>query len=335
MLCPRKCAADRLAGRLGFCGEGPNPRLAVATLHRGEEPPLCGSGGSGAVFFSGCTLKCSFCQNHGISRGGIGREVDVPELAGIFAALQRAGAENLNLVTGTHFLPAIIEALKRARAQGMSLPVLWNSSGYENEIGLNLIKTFTDVHLPDLKTLDTDLAARLFRAPDYPAAATAAILRMAAAGKPDFDANGMLVKGTIVRHLVLPGYLESTRRVLAWFAENLSGRALLSVMFQYLPLPGAAARRASDRPDDGGAAAGSRDGAAGVITPPGRTIEDTEYYSVIGMLEDLGIDDGFIQEPEHESIWLPDFERENPFPDDYSKVVWHWKHGFVGESASG
>ncbi len=318
ILCPRNCGVNRVAGKKGFCGESDKVRLALATLHRGEEPPLCGTAGSGAVFFSGCTLKCSFCQNHGISRGAIGRELEEDELAAIFLALQSSGAENLNLVTGTQFLPGIIEALNFARDGGFKLPVLWNSSGYENQSGLELIGTFTDVYLPDLKTLDSGLAGRLFRAPDYPEMATSAILGMASVGKPEFDQSGMLIKGTLVRHLVLPGYLESTRKVLEWFAENLAGRALLSVMFQYLPIPGA---RSEEN-------AGRRAG-IGTVSPPVRTIEDSEYYTVIGMLEDLGIDDGYVQEPEPDSPWLPDFERDNPFPDEYSRVVWHWKHGFA------
>lgn len=311
-LCPRNCGVDRLSGKRGFCGESSQPRVALATLHRGEEPPLCGTGGSGAVFFSGCTLKCSFCQNCDISRGGVGAEVSPEELASIYTQLQHRGAENLNLVTGTHFLPAIAASLGIARREGLKLPVLWNSSGYENDTGLELIESFTDVYLPDLKTLDPVLAGRLFKAADYPGRAGAAVLRMAAAGGIAYDRRGMLTGGTIVRHLVLPGFLESTRAVLTWFAENLSGKALLSVMFQYLPSN-----------DTKQTAAGPRKNA------PSRTIEDAEYFAVLGMLEELGIDDGFIQEPEADSPWLPDFRRDNPFPEEFSTVVWHWKHGYV------
>lgn len=325
-LCPRNCGVDREQGKRGFCGELDSVRIALATLHRGEEPPICGSGGSGAVFFSGCTLRCSFCQNCGISSGEVGSEVSRDELAAIYLELESRGAGNLNLVTGTHFLPIVVQSVDLARKRGLRLPVVWNSSGYENGTGLDLIESVTDVYLPDLKTLDSGLARGLFRAPEYPSAAASAILRMAAAGSPEYDEGGMLIKGTIVRHLVLPGMLENTRRILEWYAENLSERALLSVMFQYLPIrdaaePGAAGTgRATRMPTSGtGVPAGA----------PARTIEDVEYYQVIGMLEDLGIDDGFVQEPEPDSPWFPDFQRENPFPDEYSTVVWHWKHGFV------
>ena len=315
-LCPRDCGVDRRGGQpgggRGFCGETDTVRLALATLHRGEEPPLSGARGSGALFFSGCTLKCSFCQNHGISRGSIGSEVTLETLADIFLEIESRGAANLNLVTGTQFLPSIMKALELAGQRGYTLPVVWNTSGYENETGFELFDSFTGLFLPDLKTLDSELAGRLFKAPDYPEAASETILRMAASGAPVYNADRLLERGTLVRHLVLPGLLSNTRRVLEWFAKNLTGRALLSVMFQYLPLPGGAGPRTTAAP------------------ALGRTIEESEYYAVIGMLEDLGLDDGFIQEPEGDTPWLPDFNRDNPFPDEYSSVVWHWKRGFVG-----
>ena len=369
-LCPRNCDVDRHSGHRGFCGQSNRPKLALATLHRGEEPPLCGYGdsvvartgapraeratGSGAVFFTGCTLRCSFCQNFGISRNSIGREIDCEEMAQIFLELERKGAKNLNFVTGTHFLPGIAKAIKLAKAKNAKIPVVWNSSGYENNAGLDLIESFSNVYLPDLKTLDTDLSSRFFKAPDYPEVATAAVLRMVALSGPEFDEHGGLAKGTIVRHLVLPGYLENTRRVLEWYAENLSGRALLSIMFQFLPnarpgacnpgaRPGADAQFTSPHGTaypGGHARGGNQQNAprlaactANLSAPPhfNRTIEDFEYYAVIGMLEELGIEDGFIQEPEFDSPWLPDFDRDNPFPDEYSRVVWHWKYGFVGD----
>jgi putative pyruvate formate lyase activating enzyme len=307
MLCPRDCGADRRAGETGFCGQTDQARVALATRHYGEEPPFTGSGGSGTVFFSGCTLGCPFCQNRQISSGGRGRVVATAELAMIFNTLEQRGAENINIVTGTHFAPQIATALSLARTDGLTLPVLWNTSGYENDTGLDVIDGFTDVYLPDLKTLDRGIATQLFSAPDYPDAATAAILRMAARGTPVFDTDGAMKSGTIVRHLVLPGMLENTRQVLTWFREHIQGKALLSLMFQYIPTQ-----------DEGG-------------TAPSRPVEDAEYYRAMSMLDDLGINDGFIQEMDYDSPWMPDFEAPNPFPDDHSKVVWHWKYGFVAE----
>ena len=303
-LCPRNCGSDRRSGDTGFCGQTDELRVALATRHYGEEPPFTGTGGSGTVFFSGCTLGCSFCQNRQISRDRMGRIVDTAELADIFLALEQRGAENINLVTGTHFAPSIASALSLAREKGMTLRVLWNTSGYENDAGLDIIDRFTDVYLPDLKTLDSADARRLFRAADYPEVAAGAILRMAARGAPVFDVDGRLVSGTVVRHLVLPGMLAGTRRVVEWFREHLQGKALLSLMVQYMPTE-----------DAGG-------------TAPSRSVEDAEYYSVMAMLEELNIEDGFLQEMNYESPWMPDFEADNPFPDDYSKVVWHWKNGF-------
>jgi putative pyruvate formate lyase activating enzyme len=231
--------------------------------------------------------------------------VTAAQLAEIFTALASRGAENLNLVTGTHFAPWISDAVAIAKARGCTIPVVWNSSGYESAEGLDTIERFADVYLPDLKTLDRGIARKLFRAPDYPEVAISAITRMARNGPPIIDPRGVLRKGTIVRHLVLPGLLENSRRVLEWYKEHLDGRAMLSVMTQYLPTPSAA------RED-----------------MPSRVVEDAEYYQVISMLEELEIDDGFIQEPVPDSPWMPDFDAENPFPADFSTVAWHWRAGF-------
>ena len=307
-LCPRECRVNRCFGEKGVCGETEEARIALATLHYGEEPPLTGTGGAGAVFFTGCTLRCPHCQNRQISREGFGGVVSGDELSAIFLQLQRRGAENINLVTGTQFIPHISEAVAKARSNGLSLPILWNSSGFENAVGLELLKPFVDTYLPDLKTVDPDTAERLYRAPGYPGCATDTILEMSSRGEPAFNSRGMLVAGTIVRHLVLPGMLENTGEVLQWYRTHLEGKALISVMFQYIPLP----EQREPAPD--------------------RAVEDAEYYQVIGMLEDLGIEDGFIQEMDYESTWMPDFDRTNPFPDSFSRVVWHWRYGYVDQN---
>jgi putative pyruvate formate lyase activating enzyme len=310
-LCPRRCGADRAAGKRGFCGETAEIRVAAASLHRGEEPPIAGRGGSGTIFLTGCALGCVFCQNAQISQAGMGRAVDEEEFAAICLALQDRGAENINLVTGSHCAPALAAYLRAARAQGLRVPLLWNSSAYEGAEALAPLEDLIDVWLPDLKTLDSALAARFFTAPDYPEAAAAAILKMLD-WRGELRWNGpALVSGVVIRHLVLPGCLESTRAVLQWFADHCRGRALLSLMTQYTPMPGAISV-----------------GAPG--TAPNRYVNQEEYDQIVEWLADLEIEDGFCQELVPDDSWLPEFERENPFSSELSTPVWHWKTGLIG-----
>ena len=295
-LCPRSCGTDRLSGGSGYCGETAELRLAFAGLHSGEEPPLSGKGGSGAVFVAGCGLGCSFCQNRQISQGAatgtytarLGRAVSVEEFAAICVELQNRGAENINIVTGSHAVPALAAGLNVAKAAGLRLPVLWNSSGYENPETLELLNGAVDAWLPDLKTLDSGLAAEFFNAPDYPRAAERAILWMIQ-NRPG---------KVIIRHLILPGRLDSTRAVLRWFADNAAGGGpLLSLMSQYTPIAGAKG--------------------------PRRFVSRREYDTVLGWLGEFGIEDGFCQELVTGSGWLPDFNRPNPFSSGLSVPVWH------------
>ncbi|MDR1099854.1 MAG: radical SAM protein [Treponema sp.] len=303
-LCPRRCGADRRALQRGLCGETAALRIAAAVLHRGEEPPVAGSRGSGAIFLTGCALGCVFCQNAQISRSGMGRAVDRPEFVALCLALQERGAENINLVTGSHCVPALADFLHAARGEGLVIPILWNSSSYETPETLYLLKDLVDVYLPDLKTLDSALAGRFFKAPDYPEAAEQAILRMLDyRGEPRWN-GPILVSGVIVRHLVLPGYIESTRRVLEWFARHCKGRSLLSLMTQYTPV-------AADDPI------------------PRRYISRDEYEQLLEWLGELSIEDGFCQEPVPGAAWLPDFGRTNPFLPEFSAPVWHWKTGLL------
>ena len=300
LLCGRQCGVDRSAGGTGFCGEHAEMRIASAGIHRGEEPPITGEGGSGTVFFTGCTLRCVFCQNHQISREGEGRPVSADEFAEICLRLQAEDAGNINLVTGGHFIPSIRDGLLLARARGLRLPVLWNSSGYDYLPALRELHPFIDVYLPDLKTLDAGLAARLFGAPDYPERAREA-LRFMATERPIEARDGSLVRGLIVRHLILPGYLESTRGVLEWFARNLADRALLSLMTQYTPIAGCPEPAAPDR-----------------------YVSEQEYEEVLGMLDEYGIEEGFVQDLVVSSDWLPDFRIENPFSSELSRPLWHY-----------
>jgi putative pyruvate formate lyase activating enzyme len=319
LLCPRRCGVDREAGFRGYCGETAELRLAFAGIHRGEEPPITGRGGSGTVFISGCNLGCSFCQNYQISRGnisegniprGIGRPVSNDEFAELCLALQNKGAENINIVTGSHAAPALDLGVKQARKQGLSLPVLWNSSGYEGIEILESISGFVDVYLPDLKTLDSVSAAGFFHAPDYPETASEAILKMME--YRELRSDETMLSGVMIRHLVLPGYLENTRKVLLWFAENCKGRALLSLMTQYTPVQ-AGGGKESRCVENGG---------TGI---PSRYISKGEYEIVLSMLDEYGIDDGFCQELVTGSDWLPDFTKPNPFSSELSVPVWHWR----------
>lgn len=238
-LCPRACGVDRLAGERGFCGAvGEEVLAARAALHFWEEPCLSGERGSGAVFFSGCTLRCCFCQNREISRGEAGALISVKRLAEIFLELQQKGAHNLNLVTPTHYVPQIIAALKRAKAAGFSLPVVYNTSGYEQTETLRLLEGFVDIYLPDMKYSSAELSGRLSAAPDYPEQALAALDEMVRQiGAPVFDEDGMMQRGVIVRHLALPGQGRDSRAVLKTLLSRYGDKIWLSIMNQYTPPP--------------------------------------------------------------------------------------------------
>ncbi|MDR2952927.1 MAG: radical SAM protein [Treponema sp.] len=312
-LCPRSCNIDRTTGEEGFCKESASLRVASAVLHKGEEPPLVGKGGSGTIFISGCNLGCAFCQNYQISQGldgkqGLGREVSSETFAKICLTLQERGAENVNIVTGSHAVPAIIQGLETAKKAGLRIPVLWNSSAYETVKTLGMLRDYVDIYLPDLKTLDSAIAAKFFKAPDYPDAATAAILEMINTAKRG--------KKVIVRHLILPDYLESTRKVLRWFAENAKSEAQsdaqaaveLSLMTQYAPIPGLNQMA------------------------PQRFLSGEDYGAVLEWLSEYGIEDGFCQELVTGSGWLPDFKRSNPFSSELSIPVWHYGSSFTSPS---
>ena len=235
-LCPRACGADRTKTR-GLCGANDRIEAARASLHLWEEPPISGTRGSGTVFFSHCSLGCVFCQNRQISRrDAAGREITIPALANTFLSLQKQGAHNINLVTGAHYVPQIIEALRLARGQGLSIPIVYNSSGYECVETLRLLEGWIDIYLPDYKYYSSYYAARYSRAADYRETAVQAITEMVRqAGAPQYDGDGLLRRGTVIRHLMLPGLAGDTAQVLRDIAARFGGAALVSLMRQYTP----------------------------------------------------------------------------------------------------
>ena len=234
--CPRHCHTERTEDHYGFCGVGELPKIARAALHFDEEPPISGTKGSGAVFFSGCSLGCIFCQNQEISRGKKGTPYDETTLADLFLELADQGVHNLNLVTGTHYTDRIARALTRAKPR-LKIPVVWNSSGYESPETLRLLEGLVDIYLPDYKYFSSDLSAALSGAPDYREVAEAALVEMhRQVGAVTFDGDGMLRRGVVVRHLVLPGCREDTAAVLRSLSKLLpTGEILLSLMRQYTP----------------------------------------------------------------------------------------------------
>ncbi len=237
MLCPRACGADRTLSR-GLCGADAKPRVAKIMLHHWEEPFLSGTRGSGAVFFSGCNLGCVYCQNHEIRDVGIGTIYDVDELADVFLALQENGAHNVNLVTAAPYLPDVAQSLCRSKENGLSIPVVYNSSGYECVDALRKLDGLIDVYLPDWKYFSPLLAKKFSNAPDYSDVAAAAIREMyRQVGELMFDEDGLAVRGLAIRHLILPNCADDSRRILDAIASILPRSTYLSLMSQYTPQP--------------------------------------------------------------------------------------------------
>lgn len=279
-LCPRACGADRAAGKAGVCGAGGVLRVARAALHHWEEPCLSGDPdaptGSGTVFFTGCALGCCYCQNYAISQQGLGKEIDEARLARIFLELQDKGARNINLVTATQWLPWVTAALDDARSQGLRLPVVYNTGGYETPETIRALEPYVDIWLTDYKYASPDLAAELSRAKDYPAVADKALcLMLRQTGAPVFGEDGFLRRGVIVRHLALPGHVEDSLAALRRLAEIRQETRvpfLTSLMSQFTPFYQADAHGL------------------------GRRITSYEYRKVVDAALSLGLTDGYMQE---------------------------------------
>ncbi|MCR5678423.1 MAG: radical SAM protein [Agathobacter sp.] len=291
-LCHRNCGVDRHAKQIGFCGMTDELRIARAALHFWEEPCISGTNGSGAVFFSGCSLRCIYCQNHEIANGNRGIAVSDERLSDIFLELQEQGAHNINLVTPGHYIPQIKEALLRAKEFGLSVPIVYNTGSYENPEALKTLEGLVDIYLPDFKYMDSKLAQAYSKAPDYPAVAQAAIAEMVRQTGPcRFEAEpgeSLMTRGTMVRHLVLPGALDNSKQVLEYLYRTHGDRIYISLMNQYTPL-----NRIEAYPQ------------------LNRKVTEEEFEEVFSYLCDLGIENGYVQEGETaEESFIPSFDGE-------------------------
>lgn len=275
-LCPRMCKVNRAEGKTGYCGMDSRLWAARAALHLWEEPCISGARGSGAVFFSGCNLRCVFCQNHEIAVGTCGKEITVERLAEIFLELQEQQAANINLVTATHYAPQVKEALQQAKKAGLKIPIIYNCGGYERVETVHWLSEVIDVWLPDFKYMDPQLAMAYAKAPDYPEVAKAAIrAMMECAGSCVYDEEGYIQKGVIVRHLILPGHTKNSMAVLKELYTTYGDDLTISLMNQYTPL-------------------------AQVKEIPNlnRRVTKREYEKVLNYALELGITQGFFQEGE-------------------------------------
>lgn len=285
-ICPHKCNVNRLNGNKGKCGCDNKLKIALASLHYYEEPCISGKNGSGTVFFTNCNFKCIYCQNYEISQLGKGREITIEELANIFLKQQEKGANNINLVTPTSYVYQIIEAIQIARNKGLNIPIIYNTNGYENEETIELLNGYIDVYLPDLKYYDNNLGKKYSGIDNYFSIATKAILKMyEQVGTPIFNENGIIQKGMIIRHLVLPNHLLNSKHILHWIKENMPNDVYVSVMAQYFPTYKAQEDKLINR-----------------------KLTKKEYKEIENYLYLLDLKNGYMQElGEHEEEYVPDF----------------------------
>ena len=291
-LCPRKCLVDRKKGEKGICGQTENLKVARVALHFWEEPCISGDAGSGAVFFSGCPLHCVFCQNENIANGTVGKEISLERLVDIFLELQEKGANNINLVTPGHFVPQIVKALDQAKKEGLTLPVVYNTSSYETVDTIRMLDGYVDIYLPDFKYMSPVLSKKYSHAPDYAQVAKAAIAEMVRqTGKAVFvngEEDNLILRGTIVRHLTLPGCMEDSMQILKYLHETYGDTIYISIMNQFTPLS-----NLEKYPE------------------LNRRITDEEYETLVDYAIEIGIENGFIQEGDTaEESFIPAFDCE-------------------------
>ena len=289
ILCPRNCGVDRTT-TLGVCQVSNRVKIARAALHFWEEPCISGTKGSGAVFFSGCSLHCVFCQNEKISHGKVGQEITIEELAGLYIDLQNQGANNINLVTGTHYIPQIVESVTIAREKGLNIPIIYNTSGYETVESLRLLEGIVNTYLPDFKYMDSGLAVKYSHAADYPEVVKEAIAEMVRqCGTPVFDEKGFIKSGVIVRQLLLPGHVKDAKAIIKYLYETYSDNIYISMMSQYTPMPQIAAN----------------------YPELNRRVTKREYDSLIDYALSIGVENAFIQDRAvAKESFIPEFNNE-------------------------
>lgn len=285
-LCPHNCKVNRLNGEIGRCKCKDKVKIALASVHYYEEPCISGENGSGTIFFSGCNLNCKFCQNYEISQLGKGIEITIEELSDIFIKQQNKGVNNINLVTPTMYVYQIIEAIKIARKKGLDIPIIYNSNGYENIETIKKLNGYIDVYLPDLKYYDDEIAYKYSGINNYFENAKLAILEMQKqVGGPKLNGNGIIQKGLIIRHLVLPNNIENSEKILRWIKSNINEEVYISIMAQYFP-----SYKAKQMNDIN------------------RKLSEEEYAKIEDLVYELDIKNGYMQElGEHEEEYVPDF----------------------------
>ena len=285
-LCPHNCKVNRLNGEIGRCKCKDKVKIALASVHYYEEPCISGENGSGTIFFSGCNLNCKFCQNYEISQLGKGIEITIEELADIFIKQQNKGVNNINLVTPTMYVYQIIEAIKIARNKGLNIPIVYNSNGYENIETIKKLNGYIDIYLPDLKYYDDEIAYKYSGINNYFENAKLAILEMQKqVGAPKLNEDGIIQKGLIIRHLVLPNNIENSEKILRWIKSNIDEEVYISIMAQYFP-----SYKAKQMNDIN------------------RKLSEEEYAKIENLVYGLDIKNGYMQElGEHEEEYVPDF----------------------------
>lgn len=287
-ICPHKCKVNRLNSEVGRCKSKDTIKIALVSSHSFEEPCISGTNGSGTVFFSNCNMKCVFCQNYEISSLGFGTEVTIENLANIFLSQQEKNVHNINLVTPTSYAVQIIEAIKIAKKKGLKIPIVYNTNGYESVETLKLLEGYIDIYMPDLKYAENSLAKKYSKVDNYFEIATNAIKEMKKqVGNLEYDENGILKKGVIIRHLILPNHTQNSKKVLKWISDNMKNDVIVSIMAQYFPT-----YKAKE------------------INELNRKITKREYTIIENYLYTLGLNSGYIQNlEENEEIYVPKWEK--------------------------